>query len=251
MSELFDASYDGELNKLSKNGYFDISKWDVGNVVNMENMFYMSAFDEDISDWDVKNVKYMNDMFAHSEFSGDLSKWEPVSIKIMDDMFIGTPLESKPPKWYRTHNYFPKDKEELIKIINTKIKKEGVGTVDNPLNLNDIDTSKVEDMSYLFDANLGHTGYKYFPNIYGDFYFDISKWDVGNVVNMKYMFHDSTFNRNISRWNVSNVKDMSFMFAGSSFAKNISYWKVDPDTNTSSMFSNCPLRTCPPRWYKS
>ena len=41
----------------------DISKWDVSNVNNMENMFYGSVFNQDISNWDVSNVKFKLDIF--------------------------------------------------------------------------------------------------------------------------------------------------------------------------------------------
>ena len=59
----------------------------------------------------------------------------------------------------------PKTKEELKKIIEDRISKEG-----SNCNLNDIDTSLITDMSYLF--------------------------------------FDSKFNGDISNWDVSNVKDM-------------------------------------------
>ena len=45
------------------------------------------------------------------------------------------------PKDYKEqYAYAPKDKKELIKCIKEKIEKEGLGTKDNPLDLNDIDT---------------------------------------------------------------------------------------------------------------
>ena len=37
---------------------------------------------------------------------------------------------------------------------------------------------------------------------------DISKWDVGNVVDMAWMFRRSHFTGDISKWNVSNVINM-------------------------------------------
>ena len=43
---------------------------------------------------------------------------------------------------------------------------------------------------------------------------DLSKWNVGNVINMKDMFESTkNFNGDISKWDVSNVKDMTRMFA--------------------------------------
>ena len=72
---------------------------------------------------------------------------------------------------FSTYSYKPESKEELDKIINSKIEKEGLNC-----NFNDIDTSLITDMSYLFS--------------------------------------DKTFNKfngNISEWNVSNVKRMEWM----------------------------------------
>ena len=64
----------------------------------------------------------------------------------------------------RKYNYFHKTKEELRDIILQRIKAEG-----NKVDLNDIDTSSIIDMSNLF--------YEYYVNFNGD----ISNWDVSNV----------------------------------------------------------------------
>ena len=54
------------------------------------------------------------------------------------------------------YNYHPKDKNELIKAIQDKIDKEGLGTKNNPLDLNDIDTSEITDMSIKFFTSVKH-----------------------------------------------------------------------------------------------
>ena len=59
----------------------------------------------------------------------------------------------------------PKTKEELQKIIKDRIRKQG-----NECDLNDIDVSLIDDMSYLF--------------------------------------RDSKFNGDISKWNTSSVEDI-------------------------------------------
>ena len=63
------------------------------------------------------------------------------------------------------YNYHPETKEELKDIINQRIKSEG-----NECDLNDIDTSNITDMSWLFE--------------HSEFNGDMSKWDVSNVTNM-------------------------------------------------------------------
>ena len=105
------------------------------------------------------------------------------------------------------YNYHPKTRDELLELVNKLINERG-----NDADLNDIDTSEITDMSYMFT--------------YSKFNGDISKWDVSNVKNMQEMFYNSKFSGDISNWDVSNVKDMSFMF------------------------TNTPLEKNPPKWYK-
>ena len=68
---------------------------------------------------------------------------------------------------------------------------------------------------------------------------DLSWWDVSNVRDMSFMFHDAkTFNADLSKWDVSNVQDMQHMFFGAYvFDSNISTWKVSNVKNMDYMFS--------------
>ena len=130
----------------------------------------------------------------------------------------------------KQYNYFPKDRHELMDIID-KLLKERNHTAD----LNDIDTSKITDMTNLF----------YHIHFDGD----ISDWDVSNVKNMRGMFYDSQFNGDISNWDVSNVEDMSYMFYHSKFNGDISNWDVKNVKDMYRMFVGCPLEKNPPKWY--
>ena len=150
----------------------------------------------------------------------------------------------------KTYNYFPETKEELKEIINKRIKEEG-----KEVDLNDIDTSEITDMSNLFEVT--------------NFNGDISDWDVSNVTNMSCMFLGcDNFNQDISNWNVSNVTDMRYMFYRckkfnkplnnwnvsnviymhwmfgecNSFNQDISNWDVSKvDYNSNMLFYNCPI----------
>ena len=83
------------------------------------------------------------------------------------------------------YKYFPETKEELQDIIKQRIKQEG-----SKVDLNDIDVSKIIDMSNLF-------------NKCSDFNGDISNWDVSNVIDMHGMFYKcEAFNQDISKWDV-------------------------------------------------
>ena len=80
MSELF----------ININHNFDVSKWDVSNVTNMNHMFfYCKNFDCDLSNWDVSNVTDMNSMFAFcNKFDCDLSNWDVSNVTCMYRMFF-------------------------------------------------------------------------------------------------------------------------------------------------------------------
>ena len=73
------------------------------------------------------------------------------------------------------------NRKELKKLINQRIKTLGPNC-----DLNDIDVSKIDDMSNIF--------------FYSPFNGDISKWDVSRVKNMNAMFQFSNFNGDISSW---------------------------------------------------
>ena len=92
----------------------------------------------------------------------------------------------------------------------------------------DIDTSKITDMSSVFKNLDPH-------NI------DISEWNVSNVTNMQHMFKDCEhFNCDLNRWDVSNVKNMKEMFYGcSKFNSELNNWNVSKVIDMSYMFKLC------------
>ena len=117
----------------------------------------------------------------------------------------------------------PKTKDELKEIIKERISKEG-----HECDLNDIDVSQIDDMSYMFFES--------------KFRGNISKWNVSNVEDMCAMFMDSKFNGDISIWDVSSVTRMAGMFMNSKFNQDISNWKINKDCKTIAMFNNCPIK---------
>lgn len=117
--------------------------------------------------------------------------------------------------------YRPKTKLELRKLI-----------LNEEIELAQIDTSRITDMSHLFEPTLRG----------GDqarFFFDgIETWDVSNVTDMSYMFcYAKNFNEPLNSWNVSKVKNMRGMFQfASSFNQPLDKWDVSSVENMSSMF---------------
>ena len=79
------------------------------------------------------------------------------------------------------YNYHPKTRDELKELVDKLIKERG-----DDADLNDIDTSKITNMSKLF----------YVSSFNGD----ISKWNVSKVINMNHMFYESPLEINPPKW---------------------------------------------------
>lgn len=72
---------------------------------------------------------------------------------------------------------------------------------DENINLSDIDTSSMIDMSYLFQDSKR-------KNFDG-----IETWDVSNVTDMKYMFNNAVyFNKDLTSWNIEKLKEFEEIF---------------------------------------
>ncbi len=133
---------------------------------------------------------------------------------------------------YKEYNYQPKTIEELREIISKKIDDQSLNKKNEEiLDLNDIDTSKINSFNYLF-KNLNPIK------------IDISKWDISNVESMKSMFDGCKYlseTGDLGNWDISNVKNMTFMFCDCINLKNIgdlSSWNVN-GIKMSSMFQDC------------
>ena len=103
--------------------------------------------------------------------------------------------------------YRPTTKQELRKLI-----------LNEDIELAQINTSKITDMSHLFEPRL-ETGEQ------ARFFYDgIETWDVSNVTNMSGMFEYSNYNGNISDWDVSSVETMYGIFSHSHLENNPPKW---------------------------
>lgn len=106
----------------------------------------------------------------------------------------------------------PITKNELREFIKVELERQGPDA-----DLNDIDTSLITDMSFLFCG----------PDIYIR-KIKINKWDVSNVTDMKYMFtFCDDFNCDLGGWNVSNVENMEHMFDFCCSLRNLPLWFKD------------------------
>ena len=129
----------------------------------------------------------------------------------------------------KIHKYFPKTKQQLQQIILERMQEEGAN-----VDLNDIDTSAITDMSHLFDSNISR--------LFAEFNGKITLWNVSNVTDMQYMFSFcKKFNGNLSGWNLKNVEDAKFMFklCESFEGKGLEKWDVSNIEVSRGMFFNC------------
>ena len=147
-------------------------------------------------------------------------------------------------------NYKPQTKAELKELVKQHIEKYG-----NKVDLNNIDTSNITDMSELFEnsdfngdisewdvSNVEDMNWMFYHSKFDG---DLSKWDVSNVKDMHWTFFKSEFtgeNGDISKWNVSNVKDMDHMFAQTEFNQDISNWDVSSVKYFVKTFEYCTIK---------
>lgn len=140
------------------------------------------------------------------------------------------------------YKYFPKSKDELKEIVDKLVDEQSMEDV---INLNDIDTSGINNMI----------------GVFGDFEgiikIDVSKWDVSNVINMTYMFNNCINLEEIigiENWDISECNVMVGMFKKcESFNMDLSKWKLRNKCHTNNMFKDCPLENQPekcPQNYK-
>lgn len=98
-------------------------------------------------------------------------------------------------------------------------------------NLSNFDTSKMTDMSWMFDNCLSLTT------------LDLSNFDTSNVTNMSYMFSkcQSLTSLDLSNFDTSKVTDMSYMFSYCSrlISLDLSSFDTSNVTDMSYMFEDC------------
>lgn len=163
----------------------------------------------------------------------------------------------------RAYKYFPKTHDELKDIIIQLIKDNKDEDV---IDLNDINTSEITDMSKLFyevseqvnpknlkKIDISEWNVSKVTNMFNMFWFcgelksvgDLSSWDVHEVTNMCGMFQGCDSLESIgdlSSWDISSVKYLHYMFYHCQKLKSIgdiSDWDISSVTNMSCMFYMC------------
>ena len=183
---------------------FDVSKWDVSNVTNMEFMFLNCKSFEGkcLENWNVSNVENMKYMFySCKDFDCDLSSWDVSKVKDMDNMFDGCKkFEGKGLENWDVSNV------EISSFMFVKCE-----------NLN-CDLSKWDVRNIIRMSSM----FSYCKKFDGK---SIENWDVSNVVSLRNMFKGcENLNCDFSKWDISNVVDTTDMFYGCTSLKNKPRW---------------------------
>ena len=133
------------------------------------------------------------------------------------------------------YKYKPSSRKELIKNIIDEYKEQKKDVIDNrdlELDLTMIDTSKIDDMSYLF---------QYYPIKT----IDVSTWDVSRVKTMENMFaqcKNLTDIYGLDKWKTDNLTNIYQMFVGAKQLKNIgdiSSWNFNKIKHMALAFYGC------------
>ena len=199
-----------------------------------------------VYEWQDKNgirFRVATDINREEGLIPPLSPSDEIIISFYSDRNLNQKMQFKNPEveaFYST--YKPNTRDELKALVD-----------DTSINLGDIDTSKITDMSSLFlctprtdFSGIEKWNVSRVENMYAMFYgvtsfnADISGWDVSKVENMESMFYGAeSFNADISGWNVSNVRDMACMFAyATSFNQPIGEWDVSNVKDMACMFND-------------
>ena len=205
----------------------NMSNLDTSNITDMSGMFFgcESLQNIDLTGLDTSNVTNMLSMFygCASLKNIDLTELDTSKVTNMSGMFFGCEsLQNIDLTGLDTSN-----------VTNMSRMFYGCDSLQN-INLTGLDTSNVTDMRSMFqDSGL--------KNI------DLSKWNVGKVETMEYMFWQcsSLENINVSNWNTSKVTNMRSMFSKCTALTSIDvrHFNTSNVTDMGGMFSNCTALT--------
>jgi hypothetical protein len=176
---------------------------------------------------------------------------------------------------FHKNGYQPENRGVLDKLMQVLIGRRG-----NEGDFNDVDTSLITSMSFLFmdskfNGNISgwdvskvktmdnmFNGATAFNQPIGNWKFpivtdmggmfnsatafnqDIGKWEFPEVTDMNGMFTGATdFNQDIGKWKFPKIEFMNYMFNGATtFDQDISEWDIGSVISAIHMFDNCPIK---------
>ena len=232
----------------------DIGDFDTSKVTNMAGMFYgcNSLTELDVSGFDTSNVTNMAFMFgnAYSLTELDLSGFDTSKVIDMSGMFVSCfSLAELDVSGFDTSNVT--NMAFMFDMVEGPIEVEHIYGLEN------FNTSKVRDMSYMFrnrnlltELDLSNFDTINVENMRCMFGYcinltelDVSSFDTSNVYDMSFMFSwcEELTELDLSNFNTTNAEDMSSMFRHCTNLKTIYVgdgWNID-NADTYYMFDDC------------
>lgn len=193
-----------------------INTWDVSSVINFQQVFSNSFFNQNIGSWDVSSGTSFSSMFSsNTAFNQNIDTWDTTLSTSFANMFNGASSFNQPLNSWSVSN------------VTTFLQMFRNATAFNQ-DLDSWVTTAATDMSGMFTFCSNFNG-------------DISNFDTLGVTNASKMLQGCTsFNQNIGGWNVSTITNFSEFLTGSTiFNQDISSWVTTAATNMFSMFFNC------------
>ena len=232
----------------------DVSGFNTSKVIDMAEMFNEcnSLTELDVSGFDTSNVTNMAFMFgnAYSLTELDLSGFDTSKVIDMSGMFVSCfSLAELDVSGFDTSNVT--NMAFMFDMVEGPIEVEHIYGLEN------FNTSKVRDMSYMFrnrnlltELDLSNFDTINVENMRCMFGYcinltelDVSSFDTSNVYDMSFMFSwcEELTELDLSNFNTTNAEDMSSMFRHCTNLKTIYVgdgWNID-NADTYYMFDDC------------
>lgn len=197
----------------------DLAAWVTYSVVNMTYMFSQAeAFNGNISGWNVSSVNNFSYMFHLAKaFNINISNWDVSSATNMAYMFANTAVFNSALATWNVSN-----------VTNMKGMFNKAAAFNK--NIGAWKTGRVTDMSYMFEDTV------VFGSTNG---FNLSSWDMRNVLTAAAMFRRSAFNLEVAGWSFGENCILSSMFSTTTaFNQSLESWDVRNVSDMSNMFES-------------
>jgi surface protein len=204
----------------------DVSRWNVGNVTNMREMFEgQPYFNGDLSRWDVRKVTDMSGMFFNARsFNSDISGWQTSSLRAMDRMFYNAHVFNRPLGGW-----------DISGVTTLEETFRNARAFNQNLSGWNDKTAQLTSIRGIFDGD--NASFSSGGGFYMAFNGDISGWNTGNVTNMEAAFRASDFNGDISGWNTARVTTLMGTFdRARRFNQPIGAWNTGRVTRMDTTF---------------
>jgi surface protein len=236
------------MNNMFMNAYAfnqPIGAWNTGAVTTMNNMFNVAtAFNQNISAWNVANVSPTDfstgsaltaqntppSFFLSLDANGVTVKYvgRDVDVPASEPLFIyANPRSTGTGEWFAVVKQSTTMKNAISNYASSLNNALFTPPGQTPVPFNNIVTTLMSDMSYMFNAIASFNG-------------PIASWDTSNVTTMQQMIGNvSEFNQPIGAWNTAKVTNMNNMFRNAlAFNQPIGAWNTGAVTDMSYTFFN-------------